>query len=178
MTAITSAEAVKPGRLLAEKLRSARLAKGAHHAAIVDIRDASMLRLQLLKDAIEPEIAGARAAGGFTDLALVADYPPRLWIDMVSYVVMAPDPRTYRFQRDIRTGHAVLCETGSLDEMAEAVISYVAHRLIEYQRRGEQAPAEMPSTSSPNASLLFAWLRGLTTGVFGVLIALILLRMA
>ena len=100
-------------------------------------------------------------------MALVADYPPRLWIDMVSYVVMAPDPR-----------HETLCETGSLDEMAEAVISYMAHRLIEYQRRGEQAPAEMPSTSFWNASLLLAWLSGLTTGVFAVLIALILLRMA
>jgi hypothetical protein len=176
MIAITSAETVKPGRLLAEKLRFARLAEGAHHAAIVDIRDASVLRLQLLKDAIEPEIAGARAAGGFTDLALVADYPPRLWIDMVSYVVMAPDPRTYRFQRDTRTGHQALCETGSLDEMAECVISYMAHRLIEYQRRGEEAPAEMPSTSSGNASLLLAWLSGLTAGIFAVLIAFILLR--
>ena len=177
MTATTSAVAVKPGRFLAEKLRSARLAEGAHHAAIVDIRDASVLRLQLLKDTIEPEIAGARAVGGFTDLELVVDYPPRLWIDMVSYVVMAPDPRTYRFQSDIRTGHEVLCETGSPDDMAEAVISYVAHRLIEYQRRAEPTPAEMPSPSLRHAPELFAWLSGLTTGVFVVLIAFVLLRM-
>ena len=38
--------------------------------------------------------------------------------------------------------------------------------------------AEMPSTRFWNAPLLFAWLSGLTTGVFAVLIALILLRMA
>src|SRR5262245_28849469 len=95
---------------LSGALRQARLAEAAHFEAVLDIRDAQTLRLQVLKDELSPVILSNAEAASFIDLALVPGDPPRLWIDLISSVVMAPDPRTYRLVQDAAAGRQTLLE--------------------------------------------------------------------
>ncbi|MBI2719319.1 MAG: hypothetical protein HYX36_11270 [Rhizobiales bacterium] len=162
-----------PDDRLRDKLRTARLAQGEKMAAIVSLRDAATLRLAMLRDELLP-IAGASAeARGFIDLALVPGDPARLWIDMVSYVVMAPSPRIYRLQRDTLDGHEVVHETADLAEMTEAVINHIAHRMIERQHHlvlSLPQPAVMPGT--PRWWLVLAGLGGFAAGASLVWLAI------
>src|SRR5436305_446464 len=98
-------------RNLDQALRQARLKEAAHLEAVIDIRDAETLRLQVLKDDLVPIVASKREAEEFFDLALVPGDPPRLWIDLATSVVMAPDPRTYRLVEDSHVGRDTLLET-------------------------------------------------------------------
>ncbi|MGE0211274.1 MAG: hypothetical protein AB7S41_06225 [Parvibaculaceae bacterium] len=158
-------------------IRKARLAEAAHFDAIVDIRDASTLRLQVLMDGLRPVLSGRPDTTGFVDLSLVPGFPPRLWVDMVSYVIMAPDARTYRFQRDVHGGHEVLFESFDRAEMTGKITDYVAHRLIERQRlmagATRDAPTAVPSYSG--TTLILAWLSGFALGVLLLFVALVLL---
>ncbi len=158
-------------------LRKARLAEAAHFDALLDIRDAATLRLQVLKDELQPVIAGRRDAGEFVELSLVPGYPPRLWVDLVSYVIMAPDARTFRFQRDTSAGHEVLFETSDRKEMAEKVTTYVAHRLVERERLMAASAKDTPkaSPSYSGLTLVLAWFSGFALGVLGLFLALVLL---
>src|SRR5262245_42341701 len=85
-------------------LRRARLAEAAHFEATLDIRDAQTLRLQVLKDELQPLVTSRPEAEAFFELALVPGDPPRLWLDFITSVVMAPDPRTYRLIEDSHAG--------------------------------------------------------------------------
>ena len=60
--------------------------------------------------------------------------PPRLWIDLTSFVIMGRDRRTYRFLKDTRLGRTVIRETSNLNEIADTVTQYVAERIIERER--------------------------------------------
>lgn len=165
------------GASLDEALRKARLAEAAHFDAVLDIRDAETLRLQVLKDEIEPIATARREGKEFIDLALIPGYPPRLWIDMVSYVIMAPDSRSYRFQRDTPAGHEILFETADRKEMVEKLTSYIAHRLIERQR-ALASPATDTRKAAPSYSgvtLILAWVSGFVLGVLVLFVALLLL---
>jgi hypothetical protein len=143
-------------------LRSARLAEAAHFEAVMNIRDAATLRLQVLKDELEPIVSARREAQAFIDLALVPGTPPRLWIDMVSAVVMAPDPRTYRFCQDTAGGQRVLFETTDRAEMVDKITAYIAHRLIDRQRQMSNRSATLRRRAGLMAlgRALLAWLSG------------------
>jgi len=144
--------------LIHEKLRAARLAQGEKVAAIVGLREAATLRLEMLKNELEPVVASCKEAQGFIDLALVPGFPARLWIDMVSYVTMAPNPRSYRFQRDCLDGHDILIESDDLAKVADTVANYIAHRLIERQHHfGATMPPFQPEPQGQDwKSLLLA----------------------
>jgi hypothetical protein len=148
-------------------LRSARLAEAAHFDALMNIRDAATLRLQVLKDDLEPVVSARREADAFIDLALVPGDPPRLWIDMVAYVVMAPDPRTYRFCQDTASGQRVLFETTDRAEVAERITAYIAHRTIDRQRHIVEPVSDIRPARRVYGwgALLLAWLSGFSLGV-------------
>ena len=156
-------------------LRAARLAEAAHFEALMNIRDAATLRLQVLKDDLEPIVQARREAEEFIDLALVPGHPPRLWIDMVAYVVMAPDPRTYRFCQDTAGGQRVLLETTDRSEMAERITAYIAHRVIDRQRHiVEPAGEARPQRRAYGwGALLLAWLSGFSLGVLVVVLTVL-----
>lgn len=158
-------------------IRKARLAEAAHFDAIFDIRDAETLRLQVLLDALRPVLAGRQDTAGFVDLSLVPGFPPRLWVDMVSYVIMAPDARTYRFQRDVPGGHEVLFESPERSEMVEKITTYIAHRLVERQRHMAGASRDFAAAvaSYSGTTLILAWLSGFALGVLVLFVALVLL---
>jgi hypothetical protein len=153
-------------------LSSARLAEAAHFEALMNIRDAATLRLQVLKDDLEPIVEARREADGFIDLALVPGYPPRLWIDMVSYVLMAPDPRTYRFCQDTAGGQKVLVETIDRAEVAERITAYIAHRTIDRQRHVVEPASDIQPAHRAYGwgALLLAWLSGFSLGVLAFIL--------
>jgi hypothetical protein len=161
---------------LSAALRQARLAEAAHFEAVLDIKDAQTLRLQVLKDDLVPVIKSNADAASFVDLALVPGDPPRLWIDLITAIVMAPDPRTYRLVQDAPGGRQTLLETNDRGEMVEKVKQHVAHRMVarEREKAGVAAPKPMLIGHS-TAALVFAWLSGFSIGILALFVAGILL---
>lgn len=162
---------------LAGALRKARLAEAAHVDAVLNLRDSKALRLQLLKDDLLPIVSSNADATKLFDLALVPGEPPRLWLDMISQVVMEPDHRTYRFVQDTRLGRETLFETADRAEMVEHVKTHLAHRLIAREREiAVAAPARESITGYSGAALTFAWMTGFAVGALALLMAAILLE--
>ena len=106
-------------------LRRAREAEAAHYEARITFNDAKLLRLSALWDDVSPAFATAPAGLALAELSAKPDDEPRLWIDLVTSVVMAPDPATYRLVRDGEAGRETLCETQSRAEMADCIRRYV-----------------------------------------------------
>lgn len=157
---------------LSGALRQARLSEAAHFEAVLDIRDAQTLRLQVLKDELVPVVKSNPDAASFVDLALVPGDPPRLWIDLITQIVMAPDPRTYRLVQDTPGGRQTLLETGDRKEMVEKVQQHVAHRMVAREREKVGVVAPKPTIiGHSTAALIFAWLSGFSIGVIALFVA-------
>jgi len=161
-------------------LRQARLAEAAHFEAVLDIRDAQTLRLQVLKDDLVPIVAGSSAATSFIDLALVPGDPPRLWVDLITSVVMAPDPRTYRLVQDSPAGRQTLFETADRAEMVERVTQHIAHRLVAREREMTAvstlaADSKAAITGYSTGALILAWVSGFSVGALALFVAGILI---
>ena len=67
-------------------------------------------------------------------MALTQSEHPRLFLDMLAFVDMAHDKRTYRFFQDTRHARVLLAESQAVDTIVAAVADYVARRLIERER--------------------------------------------
>jgi hypothetical protein len=159
-----------------EALRQARIAESAHLDAVLDIRDSQTLRLQALKLDLVGLIEGSPEAKKFFDLAVVQGDPPRLWIDLITAVVMDPNPRTYRLFQDTQDGRETLFETQNRAEMVEKIKTYMAHRLIARERQmAVPAAARSERQGFSAAALILAWLTGLVIGALGLFAAGILL---
>jgi hypothetical protein len=152
------------------------LAEAAHLEAVLDIRDAQTLRLQVLKDGLAPAVLANSETASFIDLALVPGDPPRLWIDLITSVVMAPDPRTYRLVQDGHGGRQTLLETANREEMIERVEQHIAHRLITREREKGAVAAPQPRlVGHSTGALILAWLSGFSIGVLALFVAGILI---
>jgi hypothetical protein len=161
-----------------EALRQARIAESAHLDAVLDIRDAQTLRLQALKLDLAGLIEGHAEAKKFFDLAVVPGDPPRLWIDLITAVVMDPNPRTYRLIQDTQDGRETLFETENRSEMVEKITTYMAHRMV--MRERQMAAQTLMSMSSERqgystAAVMLAWLTGFVVGALGLFAASVLL---
>ncbi|QPC44235.1 hypothetical protein HW532_16940 [Kaustia mangrovi] len=167
------------GGRLDKALRQARLVEAEHLDALFDIRDAKQLRLVTLKDELEREVAGRSEARELFDLSIAMGEPPRLWIDMVSYVTLEPDPRTYRLVQDTRDGRVVLFESGDRAETVERVVQFMAHRMVERERaKAGAAPEGRVVMGYSGVSLLFAGICGFALGALGLLALGVLLSPA
>lgn len=151
---------------LAEAIREARLAEAAHFEAALDLRDSKSLRLQILKDELLPAVQASSEARELFDLTLLPGEPPKLWVDLTSYVLMEPDHRTYRFLQDRQDRREILFETTSREQAAAAIRRHMAHRLVARERQAASFPAPPVQTGYSAASLILAWISG---GAFGVL---------
>jgi len=149
-----------------EALHQARLAEAAHFEAAMNLRDSKSIRLQLLKDDLLP---AAAAAPDLFDLALVPGEPPKLWIDLITSVVMEPDHRTYRLIQDRQSGRDILFESDDRSLMADAVRQQMAHRIIARERQAASSLPAPPSPGYSTASLILAWLSGIALGALALL---------
>ena len=93
------------------------------------------------------------------DMALTQSEHPRLFLDMIAFVDMAHDKRTYRFFQDTRQGRLLMAESQSVDTIVAAVADYVARRLVERERALTVGPraAEEPPPQPLEASGPAAW---------------------
>jgi hypothetical protein len=172
----TPAEEGQPARLQ-DAIREARIETAERSGVIVDLRDAELARLEVLKDALEPLLAEVPSEVELFDLGISRGDTPRLWIDAVAHVHMGRDKRTYRFVQDSHYGRKVLAESLESDEMVAAVTRYVARRLVERERALSEEPATLNPKERRHAQVLHrrnrwratrAFLFGLVAGV-GVL---------
>ncbi|WP_373504023.1 hypothetical protein [Aestuariivirga sp.] len=154
---------------LKEALREARLAEAAHFDAALDLRDSKSLRLQLLKDDLAPVVQSSAEARGLFDLTLVPGEPPRLWIDLISYVLMEPDHRTYRFMQDRQDERDIVFESADRRAMTVEIRRHMAHRLVNRERQAAAVRLDPPSSGYSSGSLILAWTSGFA---FGALVLL------
>ncbi|MEX0853872.1 MAG: hypothetical protein WD036_11410 [Bauldia sp.] len=127
-------DTAKKERSLRDAIRQVRMAETERSDVVVELRDAERARLELLAEELRSVFAEVPAEDEQFIFSVAAGTPPRLWIDMTSFVVMARDRRTYRFLKDTRLGRTVVLETTKLDDVADTITHYVAERIIERER--------------------------------------------
>ena len=133
---------------LDRELREARQAEAAHYEARLSFYQARMLRLAALLDDLAPVFAATPAGLASPELTTNLAAEPRLWIDLVTSVVMEPDPKTYRLIRDAEAGREVLCETAERPDLAAAVRRHLAHRQVAMSRQTPSAAPIAPVEAS------------------------------
>jgi hypothetical protein len=136
---------------LAASLRQARVENAERADAIAEVRELEIGRLKALESALEPVVDQAPQGVDLFDLALTQSEHPRLFLDMVAFVDMAQDKRTYRFFQDTRRGRVQMAESQLIDVIVAAVADYVARRLVERERglavdwRAAGTPEQQPA---------------------------------
>lgn len=140
------------GGALRLALRRARVEAAERTDVVVDMRAAELARLELLKDDLEPVFAQVPRDVDLFDLGLSQGERPRLFIDMVTFVEMGRDKRTYRLMRDGRHGRAAAAESPDADVIVDAVTAYVARRLVERERLLSDDDRLAPAAATPVAT--------------------------
>ena len=155
---------------LGDALREARLAEAAHFEAALDLRDSKTLRLQILKDELLPATQETPEARELFDLTLIPGEPPKLWVDLTSYVVMEPDHRTYRVLQDRQDSRDILFEGIDREQAAAAIRRHMAHRLVARERQSAALPS-IPGPGYSSATLILAWVSGFAFGALALVAA-------
>ena len=119
---------------LRDALRRARAEAAEQTDVVMDLRQAEIARLEILKDALDPVFAEVPGDVDIFDVGLAPGERPRLFVDMVTFVEMGRDRRTYRLMRDGRRGRTCVAESADIPPIVEAVTDYVARRLVERER--------------------------------------------
>ena len=125
-------QAPKPD--LAAAVRRARAENAERAEAIADLREIEAGRLALLESALKAVVRQTPPGVDMFDLTLTQGERPRVYIDMVAFVDMGRDRRTYRFFQDTLHGRVLIAESQQIDPIAAAVTNYVARRLVERER--------------------------------------------
>lgn len=126
-------------RRFASVVREVKNALADREDVVVELREASRTRLELLAAELQPFFDEVPADIDLFDFTISSGLQPRLWIDAISHVAMGHDRRTYRFVRDTRAGRVVLAEDTAIKPVADQVARYVAERIIERERLMEGA---------------------------------------
>ena len=143
---------------LAASIRQARVENAERADAIAEMRELEIVRLRALESALEPVIDQAPQGVDLFDMALTQSEHPRLFLDMLAFVDLALDKRTYRFFQDTRHGRVLMAESQSVDTIVAAVSDYVGRRLVERERaltvdaRVAEGPTAKPLESSGPAT--------------------------
>lgn len=128
------AEAPGPSDKLKLAIRRARLDDAERTKVVAELRGAEIARLEMLRDELMPVAAEIPKDIDIFDIGLVSTERPRLFIDMIGFVEMGHDRRTYRFVQDTRHGRFVIAESERMEPVVDAVTDYIAHRLIEREK--------------------------------------------
>src|SRR5580658_891124 len=144
---------------LGASIRQARVENAERADAIAEVRELEIVRLKALESALEPVVDQAPQGVDLFDLALTQSEHPRLFLDMIAFVDMAHDKRTYRFFQDTRHGRVLMAESQSVDTIVAAVADYVARRLVERERAVTVEPrvAEGPRPQPAEANGPATW---------------------
>jgi hypothetical protein len=127
--------------------RRARVESAEQSEAVDDLRQAEIARLQLVEEAIRPVLDQAPQEVQLFDVGIAYGDRPRLFLDMISFVDLGHDRRTYRFFQDTRHGRVLIAESAEISRIVAAITNYVARRLVEREQalasdwRSRSAPA-------------------------------------
>ena len=119
---------------LAAALRRARVENAERADAIAELREIELGRLALLESELKPVVRQAPPGVDLFDLTLSQGERPRVFLDMVAFVEMGRDRRTYRFFQDTVHGRVLIAQSQRIDKIVAAVTNYVARRLVERER--------------------------------------------
>ncbi len=172
-------EESKPGepRPLREALREARIEAAERTGVVVDLRDAEIVRLELLNDALDPVFEEIPHNIELFDRGISRGDTPRLWIDAVAHIAMGRDKRVYRFVQDSRFGRQVLAESSESRDIVDAVTKYLARRMIDRERAlaGDELVAAGRGRASGDGSrrgrTLLAFVVGAVVGIAALFVA-------
>ena len=158
-------------------LREARLASAAKLDATLGLSDARALRLDALRAELAPIVAASADAKALFDLNVQAGEAPKLWLDLISAVVMEPDPRTYRLVQDQDSRRETLFETANINEMSAHIVKYLAYRIVAHEKmaRGLSPAPNDPQKAYSVVDLVYVWITGAAFGILGLMIAAMLL---
>ncbi|MGU9981221.1 hypothetical protein ACJ4V0_14380 [Phreatobacter sp. HK31-P] len=144
----------KAPRPLTDAMRAIRIDEAERTGVVVALREADLARLEMLHDRLKPVLAEVPQGLDLFDVGITPGATPRLWIDMIAFVEVGRDRRTYRFLQDTRNGRRVMIESDDAGAVADRVTAYVARRLIERERLLALPPAATePATALPRADL-------------------------
>lgn len=116
---------------LVDAVRQMRIASADRGDVVVEMREATRTRLELLAEDLHSVIEDVPADDDRFDFALTSGLQPRFWIDATTHVAMGPDRRTYRFVRDTRLGRVVLAESDDRLQIVDRIVTYIALRIHE-----------------------------------------------
>jgi hypothetical protein len=119
---------------LTAAIRRARIEGAEQNEAVAELREAEVARLELLEEAVRPVLDHAPADVDMFDAGIAYGERPRLFIDMIGFVEMGHDKRTYRFLQDTRHGRVMIAESERIERMVAAITNYIARRLVERER--------------------------------------------
>src|SRR5271165_6437759 len=86
-----------PGPIrLRDALHKARIEAADRTGVVVDLRDAEVARLEILNEALDPLFAQVPGNIDLFERGISQGETPRLWVDVVAYVMMGRDKRIYR----------------------------------------------------------------------------------
>ena len=146
----------KSGNVIAleDAIRDVRVNAAERGDVVVELREASRARMELLAAELEPTIQSIPAEDDQFDFALSSGQNPRLFVDATAHIGLARDRMTYRFVRDSRLGRVLLEESRDLKIIADRVTRYVAERIVERQRMMDGPVTDLAKSSSvlPEAS--------------------------
>jgi len=150
---------------LKSAVRKARVEQAERSDVVSDLRRAEFARLELLHDAFKPILAQVPASVDLFDCGIAPGERPRLFVDMIAFVEMAHDKRTYRFVQDARHGRVTLAEGDKVEPIVEAMTDYIARRLVEReaslaaditgayaQKEAARRPASDPVRAAPGSA--------------------------
>jgi hypothetical protein len=129
-------------------VRRARVEEAERSGVAAELRGAELARLEMLKETLEPVFAQLPREAELFDMGLVPGEKPRLFVDMVAFVEMARDRRTFRFIQENRAGRLLIAESERVDPVAEAVTAYLGRRLVERERALTQGDTVAPSPAA------------------------------
>jgi hypothetical protein len=119
---------------LRSAMRRARSEAAEQRDAADELRQAEVARLEMLEEAIRPIVEQAPDDVELFDLGVTHGDRPRLFLDMISFVDLAHDRRSFRFFQDTRHGRVLIAESDNADKIVAAVTNYVARRLVEREQ--------------------------------------------
>lgn len=178
-------------------VQKARIEDAERSDIAADLRAAEVSRLEILANYLGPVFSQLPPDADMFDHGFVAGKRPRLYIDMVAFIEMSRDRRTYRFLLDTRSGRQLLGENDDAGIMAEAITNYLGRRIVERDKalasdlkfenaRGDreiehsspniQTPITALSTPSrrTGGSVIITFILGLLIGAVAMVLYLIL----
>jgi hypothetical protein len=150
------AEAMLPSVSLAPDLRAAvrraRIEEAERTTVLTELRSSELARLETLSAMLQPVFAQIRDGSDLFDCGVSGGDRPRLFIDMIAFVDMGHDRKTYRFVKDSREGRQILAEDSDPQAIVDAVANYIARRIVEREKAlaGEAPSARPESKAEPS----------------------------